>query len=380
MDPNSPWALGGLTVTELGKRVYKEINDDDVFGRAAQLAYYFLLALFPLLLFLISLLGVVAGDNSDLRNDLFGYLGTVLPKEASGLVVDNANEAIQRSGGGKISFGILAALWAASNGMGAILSSLNVAYEVEESRSWIRQRLTSIGLTIALAVLVITALVGVLYGHDIIEAVAGNFGLGSVFEWTWKIVQYPIIISFVLLAFGLIYYFAPDVKETSWHFVTPGALVGVGLWLLVSFAFNLYLSYFNSYNATYGALGGVIILMLWLYLTGAAILIGGEINSEIEAAAAEHGAPGAKQEGEKHPNEKSAPGAKKPATKNSDKPGASVAKTVAASPGVTPRPGNSDTSATRVKVRASRSREPLTLGKVFVVAGSWVFGKITGRR
>lgn len=122
MDPKSPWAFGGLTITELGTRVWHEINEDDVFGRAAQLAYYFLLALFPLLLFLVSMLGVVAGDNSELRQDLFRYLGTVLPGDAANLVTGTVSETIDKSGGGKISFGILAALWAASNGMGAISS------------------------------------------------------------------------------------------------------------------------------------------------------------------------------------------------------------------------------------------------------------------
>lgn len=380
MAATSPWSLGGLTFTELGKRVWSEIDSDDVFGRAAQLAYYFLLALFPLLLFLVSILGVVAGDNPEMREDMFRYLGTVLPGDAAQLVSSTVNETITKSGGGKISFGILAALWAASNGMGAICNSLNAAYGVKETRPFWKTRLTAIFLTIALAVLIITALVGVLYGHDIAEVVASKFGLGAAFEWTWKIVQWPIILAFVLLAFGLIYYFAPNVEEASWHWVSPGAVMGVALWLVVSFGFSLYLSYFNSYNATYGSLGAVIILMLWFYLTGAAILIGGEINSEIEHAAAEAGEPDAKQKGEKQPDEKTAP--KQKSTSNSR---AMARKNSAATASTSSTLRNDSTNSPPIAARSRRARrstrrEPLTLSKVVVVAGAWLMGKLTGSR
>lgn len=300
----SHWKLGGLTWTDLGKRVWSEIEKDEVFGRAAQLAYYFLLALFPLLLFLTSVIGLVMGTDTGLRESLFNYLGKVLPSSASQLVSTTVFEVTSASGGGKIVFGILAALWAASNGMGAITQSLNIAYDVEETRPWWKQRLTAVGLTVALAVLILSALLLVLYGGQIAEYVAGSYGFGEMFTNTWKILQWPIVLAFVLLAFALIYYFAPDVRDQKWIWVTPGAVLGVGLWLLVSFSFRLYLHFFDSYSKTYGTLGAVIVLMLWLYLTGAAILVGGEVNSEIEHAAAKAGAPDAKEEGEKAPQEK----------------------------------------------------------------------------
>jgi len=300
----SHWKFGGLTWTDLGKRVWGEVEEDEVFGRAAQLAYYFLLALFPLLLFLTSVIGLVVGSETGLRESMFNYLGTVLPASASQLVNTTMFEVTNSSGGGKIAFGILAALWAASNGMGAITQALNIAYDVEESRAWWKQRLTAVGLTVALAVLIISALLLVLYGGRIAEHVAVSFGFGETFTMAWKILQWPIVLAFVLFAFGLIYYFAPDVRDQKWIWVTPGAVMGVGLWLLVSFSFRLYLHFFDSYSKTYGALGAVIVLMLWLYLTGAAILIGGEVNSEIEHAAAKAGAPDAKEEGEKSPNQK----------------------------------------------------------------------------
>ncbi len=202
-------------------------------------------------------------------------------------------EISSASGGGKLSFGILAALWAASNGMGAITGSLNVAYDVKESRPWWKQRLVAIALTVALSLLIISTLVLVIYGDRIADIVAGSFSLGSAFKLTWKVGQWPIVLACMLFAFALIYYFAPDLHDQSWKWLTPGSVIGVGLWLLISFGFRIYLHFFNSYSRTYGSLGAVIILMLWLYVTGAAILIGGEVNSEIENAAAKEGAPDA---------------------------------------------------------------------------------------
>lgn len=299
----SLWKFGGQSFKSLGKRVWAEINSDEVFGRAAQLAYYFLLALFPLLLFLTSVIGVVMGSGSGLRIKLFNYLSQILPGSASELVSKTMLEVTAASGGGKITFGILAALWAASNGMGAITQALNIAYDVEESRPWWKQRLTAIVLTVSLSVLIISALILVLYGGKVGDYIAAIYGLDAIFSTTWRILQWPIVLAFMLLAFALIYYFAPDIRKQKWIWVTPGAVIGVGLWLLVSFGFRVYLQYFDSYSATYGTLGAVIVLMLWLYFTGAAILIGGEINSEIEHAAAEAGVPEAKKEGEKAPQE-----------------------------------------------------------------------------
>lgn len=300
----SMWKLGGLTWKDLTKRVWHEMNEDDVFGRAAQLSYYFLLALFPLLLFLMTLLGIFADAGSELRKSLLSYLGQVMPASATELVQKTLAEVSDSAGGGKLSFGALAALWAASNGMGAISETLNIAYNVKETRSWWKVRLVNVGLTIGLAVLIISALALTLYGHRIADSIAASYGLSAAFTITWKIAQWPIILFFILLAFNLIYFFAPDLKNQSWKWVTPGAAIGVVLWLLVSFAFRLYLNFFNSYSATYGSLGALIIMMLWFYLTGLAILAGGEVNSEIENAAAKAGAPDAKESGEKAPNEK----------------------------------------------------------------------------
>lgn len=300
---NSLWKLGGLSWIQLGKRVWTEINDDDVWGRAAQLAYYFLLALFPLLIFLTATLGLMLGSGEGLRASLFNYLSQVMPGSAFQLVNSTMTEITRASNAGKLSFGLLAALWAASNGMGAITQALNAAYNVKESRPWWKQRLVAIALTIGLSILVIAALLLILWGGKLADFLAVHYQLGGLFAIAWKTIQWPIVFAFMITSFALIYFYAPDVKEQKWKWLTPGSAVGVVLWLLVSFGFKLYLHYFNSYSATYGSLGAVIILMLWLYFTGVAILIGSEVNSEIEHAAAEAGAPDAKERGEKTPSD-----------------------------------------------------------------------------
>lgn len=299
----SLWKLGGLSWMQLGKRVWAEINEDDVWGRAAQLAYYFLLALFPLLIFLTAALGLMLGSGEGLRQALFERLSQVMPGSAFQLVDTTMTEITGASNAGKLSFGLLATLWAASNGMGAITQALNVSYDVEESRPWWKQRVVAIALTISLSVMVITALLLMLWGGRVADFLAAHYQLGGFFPVAWKTIQWPLVLAFMVTSFALIYYFAPDVKDQKWKWLTPGSVIGVVLWLLASLGFKLYLHFFNSYSATYGSLGAVIVLMLWLYFTGTSILIGSEINSEIENAAAQAGEPDAKQRGEKSPDD-----------------------------------------------------------------------------
>jgi membrane protein len=304
----SIWKLGGLSPRELARRVWLEIYEGDLLTRAAALSYFFLLALFPLLLFLTAMLGYFAEAGTELRASLLNYLGRVAPRTASALIYTTVNEISKDTGTGKLSFGLLAALWFASYGMSAISDTLNGAYGVRESRPWWKLRLTAIALTIALTVFIISALALVLYGGEIGQSLAERVGAGAAFTYVWNILQWVIVIAFMLLAFALIYYFAPDLRPARWYWITPGSVAGVALWLFVSFLFRLYLRYFDRYNVTYGSLGAVIVLMLWLYLTGAAILVGGKINAEIENASANMGAPGAKLHGEKVPDDESLPG------------------------------------------------------------------------
>lgn len=287
----SIWKLGGLTWRELGKRLWVEIYESDLFTRAAALSFYFLLALFPLLLFLTALLGYFADSGTELRENLHSYLGGVVPRSASELIYTTISEINKGAGGGKLSFGLIVALLFASSGMGAVSETLNAAYGVKESRPWWKVRLIAIGLTVALAILILSALTLMLYGGEIGEAVSHRFGLSQAFILAWSVFQWPIVLTFMLLALALIYYFAPDLYHHKWYWITPGSVVGISIWILVSLCFRLYLRYYNTYNMIYGSLGAVIILLLWFYLTGAAILVGGKVNAEIENAAAQTGAP-----------------------------------------------------------------------------------------
>jgi membrane protein len=297
------WQRGGLSWRQLGERVWHEIGDDDVFGQAAKMSFYFLLALFPLLLFLTNLFGYFA-QSAELRDSLLEYFRHVLPRSAFHLVVDTLNQVAEGAGRGKMSIGILATLWAASNGMAAVSGALNAAYEVRDERPWWKSRLIAIGLTIAFAFFTVTALVVILAGGKIGMLLATSAGVGQAFAVAWNIVRWPSVLLIVLIAVNLLYRFAPDLKDWKWRWMTPGALVAVALWITASLGFRYYLRYFNSYNRTYGSLGAVIILLLWFYITSIAILIGAEVNSEIESAAAERGEPDARLPGEKRPGEK----------------------------------------------------------------------------
>jgi len=171
--------------------------------------------------------------------------------------------------------------------MVAIIESLNVAYKVEESRPWWKKHLVALELTIISLVLFAAALLLMIYGGRLSEIMVRHFGVSSFIAGVWKILQWPLLLGFVLMAFNILYLYAPNVKHRRWHWLMPGTVMGVALWLMVSFGFKLYLSLFGRFTVTYGSIGAVIILLLWLYLSATAILIGAEVNSAIEKASIE---------------------------------------------------------------------------------------------
>ena len=295
----SIWSLGGLGWRELARRVWGGIQQNDLFNRGYELAYNFLLAVFPMLLFLLGLLGMFAAEGSQLRNHLFLYVELLLPPSAYQLLVQTINEVTANSGSGKLTFGLLFALYSGSSGMTQLMSTLNAAYEVRESRSWLRVHLTSLGLTLAMSALIIIALFLVVAGAQVVSSLGNGLGLSGVAIVGARMLQWMLALALVVFAFAIIYYYAPHVHEQHWYWITPGSLVGVALWAISSAALRGYLHFFNSYSKTYGSLGAVMILMLWFYVTGLAFLIGGEINATIEHAAAEHGHVEAKAPGQK---------------------------------------------------------------------------------
>jgi membrane protein len=269
--------FGGLTLKELAKRTWREANEDNVFGGAAELAYYFMLALFPMLIFLTSLVGFLPGA----QEAIFNALSKVVPGEAWRLVSETLNDVITNSNGGLLSFGILGTIWAASSGVSSVMGTLNVAYEAKEERSFFKMRLTAVGLTMALALLVMGGAILIMFAHTLSDWLTSALGLGNLFTIVSTVVGYIIAVALLFFGIGLLYYFGPNVKQ-KWHWVTPGAVFAVAAIIIGSLLFSVYLKFGPEYSATYGSLGAVIILMLWLYLVGLALLIGGEINSEVE--------------------------------------------------------------------------------------------------
>ena len=293
----SPWKLGGLTAMQLGKRVYEEFDEDEVPTRSAALSYYFMSALIPMLFFLITCLGLFTKSH-DLRHSLLSYIQEFMPPDGFTVLMRTLREVATHSSGLKLVLGLVLALWSGSGGMRSIMDALNRCYHVGGGRPLWKRVLLSMALTAAISGLTILALVIVLYGGAIAQFVGDHTGLSNVTILLWKGVQWPLALFFVVFSFALIYYWAPDADQ-QWAWITPGSLIGVLLWIGASIGFRVYLHYFNSYGKTYGSLGAVIVLLLWLYITGMAILVGGEINSEIENAAARRGHPDATDVGEK---------------------------------------------------------------------------------
>ena len=279
----SPWRLGGLSVRELARRAWNEISDDDVSERAAALSYYFLFALFPALLFLTALLGFlpVAG----LQERLLAYTHDVLPPDAASTLERTLTEVLTARRTGLVSLGALITLWAGSSGMVSVMNTMNVVWDVKEHRPWWKRRLMAVGLTLVFSVSIVVALILLVFGGKIGQVVAASFGLGAMFTTIWNVVSIPIVIACVLIGIEVVYYVAPA-RRRRWRWGTPGAVLALAMWLAMSLGLRVWVANFANYSATYGSIGGVILLMFWLYLTSYVLLVGAEVDAEIEAAAA----------------------------------------------------------------------------------------------
>jgi membrane protein len=297
----SMWDLRGVSPWQLLRRIYLQIDEDELLGRAAELGYYFLFAVFPLLLFLTTLLGYLARASLPLGRELFIFVSSVSPsREATSLLRDTLAEITERRSGTKLWVGILVALYSAGNGILALGRTLNAAYDLRETRPWWRRWLQALLLVMAFTILIVTALVLVFFGGEIAQAVADALRLGPLFPAAWAVAQGFVVAGCAVLSFDVLFNFAPAAGRDDRVWLTPGAVVGVLLWLAASAGFREYLLHFGAYSRAYGSLGAVIILLLWFYLTGAAILLGGELNSELskleaEAAAAARAARAAEE-------------------------------------------------------------------------------------
>jgi membrane protein len=272
-----------LNVKDFFYRLYdKAFNEEDLLSSAAQVAFYFTFALFPLLLFLVSLFGIVLESADDLRTELFFYLSQAMPGSASDLVKKTIEEVTENSSGGKLTFGILIALYSASAGIDSIRIALNGVYNLTETRSWWKTKILSIILTLVLAVFITIALGVIFYGGKFLTLILDSINLPIPSPFFLGVLQALTVLVVLILTFALLYNYLPKHKKPSWVWITPGAIAGIVLWLGLSYAFRLYLGYFNTYDKTYGSLGAVIILMLWLLLTALVILIGGSMNAVLQ--------------------------------------------------------------------------------------------------
>jgi membrane protein len=276
------FSFAGAPKIEIAKRTWVEIREDDVFGRAAQLAYYFFLALFPFLICVIASLSVFG--RADRGRALLGQLFTrILPGTAHQLIDKTLTEIIQSSGPLKMSFGIVVSLWSASMGMIAVMDTLNAAYKTKETRSLIKQYTIAIGLTLGLTLLVVVSVLIVVLGNQLVALLAP----GNTVHIAWKITQWPLVLAALLLALEITYYFAPNLKDRKWYWITPGSVAGVLLLIAVSVGLRIYVHYAGSYSTVYGSLGAVIVLLICFYLGGVAILSGGTFNGVLANLAAE---------------------------------------------------------------------------------------------
>lgn len=285
-----------LTWPEVLRRTVRETLADNCLGMAAQLAYYFFFALFPALLFLLALASFFPIER--LIDDMIGMLGRFAPPEVLTIITEQIQKIAAGEQGGLLTLGFLLALWSTSAAMVAIIDTLNRAYDIEEGRPWWQVRLVAIGLTLGVALFILVAFALVLLGPTAARWIADATALGNLFVWTWNIVQWPVVFMIVSTGFAIIYYFAPD-AEQDWVWLTPGSIAATVLWLAASLGFKFYLANFGNYTETYGAIGGIMILMLWFYISGLVILSGAELNAEIEHASAYGKAPGEKVPGEK---------------------------------------------------------------------------------
>jgi membrane protein len=286
-----------LTWPQIFKRVlYEAFWEDNCLALAAQLAYYFFFALFPTLLFMVALASYF--PLTTLIDDLFRTMGGFMPPEALQLITDQMIKISEHEEAGLLTLGVLLALSSSSAAMVAIIDTLNAAYDVQEGRPWWKVRVTAILLTVGAALFILVSFALVLVGPTMATNLADTMNLGPAFEWTWKILQWPVLFALANLGIALIYYFAPDVEQ-EWVWLTPGAIFATTLWLAASLGFKYYVANWGNYTETYGLLGAVMILLLWFYISGLVVLVGAEMNAEIEHASPHGKDPGEKVAGQK---------------------------------------------------------------------------------
>ena len=278
---DSPIELERSSWKGVARRTVREFREDSLTDWAAALTYYAILSIFPALIVLVSLLGLIGAAATD---PLLENLRAVAPGPAQEIFT-NAIEGLQRSQGAAgvlLVVGLAAALWSASSYIGAFTKAANRIWDVEEGRPVWKTIPLRLAVTVVLLVLIVLSCIGVVVSGGLAEEVGGLLGLGDTAVTAWEIAKWPVIVLIVSLMFSILYYATPNVRQPGFRWVTPGGLLAVVLWILASAAFAFYIANFGSYNKTYGTLGGVIAFMVWLWITNIVVLLGAELNAEIE--------------------------------------------------------------------------------------------------
>ena len=261
------------------KELYDKFFETDVMSASAQVAFYFSFAFFPLLLFLVTLFGIVLESTEELRGELYVYLGQLLPPSAYELVRTTMDEIIENSSGGKLTIGALITLWSASAGVDSLRIALNRVYELKETRSWWNTKFHSLVLTFLFILLLAIGLAAVTAGSSLVKVGIAGLGMEIASPWVASAIQWGAIIVVMIFSTAVVYSWLPCFNKFHWVWISPGSVTAIVVWILFGTLFRVYLQYFNTYNKAYGSLGAVIILMLWMYITGLALLLGGAINS-----------------------------------------------------------------------------------------------------
>lgn len=287
-----------VPLKKFAQELWAETSEDDIFNGAAVLGFYLTLAIFPAMVFLMAVVPFLPIPHVD--QAIMDALRQVLPASAAQMFAGVVDEITREQRGGLLSVGLLGALWAASSGMYAVMQQLNISYDVKETRGFLKARAVAVGLSLLFVVLILGAFTLIVAGGLVQDWLGQRFGLSPLLLGFFVVFRWAMILVGLTLAFALIYYLAPDVKQ-KFAFITPGSILGVVALLLASLGFGWYAQNLGHYDASYGSIGAVVVLMLWLYIAGLAILFGSEINALVE-----HHSPQGKDKGEHAPGQQEA--------------------------------------------------------------------------
>ena len=294
-----------LTAKEFVKEAYREFVRDNVSDNAATLSYYFVFSLFPFLFFLATLTAYIPGVKSSIGT-LLSRGRAILPPQAMGIIDQHVHALVNQPRPKLLTIGLIVTLYSASRGVDAVRKALNLAYDVKESRPLWKTEAIAFGMTLGGALLVVVGIAALVAGGDLCLWLAQRLDIGREYVVAWSWLRWPITALLIMACAAVGYYALPDVEQ-EFRFITPGSVIGTLVWLGATYGFNQYVTHFGNYNVTYGSIGGVIVLMTWLYLSGFVFLMGGEINAILE-----NHAPDGKELGARTPGEAPPPPSQRP--------------------------------------------------------------------